>query len=54
MFFALKGGNFNGNVYAEKALKLGAKYAIIDEPEFNINEHTLITALALIRYIDQR
>ncbi|GAA4269423.1 UDP-N-acetylmuramoyl-tripeptide--D-alanyl-D-alanine ligase [Hyunsoonleella aestuarii] len=47
MFFALKGGNFNGNVYAEKALKLGAKYAIIDEPEFNINEHTILVGNVL-------
>ncbi|KOY50643.1 UDP-N-acetylmuramoyl-tripeptide--D-alanyl-D-alanine ligase [Polaribacter dokdonensis] len=31
MFFALKGDNFNGNTYAEEALKLGANYAIVDE-----------------------
>ncbi len=31
LFFALKGGNFNGNEFAEQALNLGAKYAIIDE-----------------------
>ncbi|WP_298238457.1 UDP-N-acetylmuramoyl-tripeptide--D-alanyl-D-alanine ligase [uncultured Algibacter sp.] len=42
MFFALKGDNFNGNKYAEAALKSGAKYAIVDEAEFNINEQTIL------------
>ncbi len=31
LFFALKGDNFNGNLFAEKALLKGAAYAIIDE-----------------------
>jgi len=31
MFFALKGDNFNGNLYANEALKKGAKYAIVDD-----------------------
>jgi UDP-N-acetylmuramoyl-tripeptide--D-alanyl-D-alanine ligase len=31
LFFALKGPNFNGNLFAAKALELGAAYAIIDE-----------------------
>ncbi len=35
VFFALKGHNFNGNLYAEKALQLGAKYAVVDEYEGN-------------------
>ena len=34
LFFALKGPNFNGNKFAEKALELGAKYAVIDEKEY--------------------
>jgi UDP-N-acetylmuramoyl-tripeptide--D-alanyl-D-alanine ligase len=34
IFFALKGANFNGNQYAKKALELGCKYAIVDEPEY--------------------
>ena len=33
LFFALKGENFNGNQYANKAIKNGALYAIIDEEE---------------------
>ena len=31
IFFALKGDNFNGNLYAQKALDAGASYAVIDE-----------------------
>jgi UDP-N-acetylmuramoyl-tripeptide--D-alanyl-D-alanine ligase len=31
IFFALKGPNFNGNQFAEKALIAGATYAVIDE-----------------------
>ncbi|MBT8271200.1 MAG: UDP-N-acetylmuramoyl-tripeptide--D-alanyl-D-alanine ligase [Bacteroidia bacterium] len=31
MFFALRGENFNGNRYAAKAIKLGAKFAVVDE-----------------------
>lgn len=33
LFFALKGPNFDGNKYAEKALSEGAKYAVVDDPE---------------------
>jgi len=31
VFFALKGGNFNGNEYAMSALNSGASYAVVDE-----------------------
>jgi UDP-N-acetylmuramoyl-tripeptide--D-alanyl-D-alanine ligase len=31
IFFALKGGNFNGNLFALQAIELGAAYAIVDE-----------------------
>lgn len=34
LFFALKGDNFNGNAYAEEALKKGAAKAIIDEEQY--------------------
>jgi len=34
IFFALKGGNFNGNEYASKAIKEGCAYAIVDEKEY--------------------
>ncbi len=42
MFFALKGDNFNGNTYCEKALKSGAKYCIIDELEFKTSSDTIL------------
>ncbi|MBP9213791.1 MAG: UDP-N-acetylmuramoyl-tripeptide--D-alanyl-D-alanine ligase [Chitinophagaceae bacterium] len=31
IFFALKGPNFNGNLFARQALEKGAKYAVVDE-----------------------
>jgi len=42
MFFALKGDNFNGNLYAEQALNLGAKYVIIDEDQFKTSSKTIL------------
>ncbi|MEP5942320.1 Mur ligase domain-containing protein, partial [Maribacter dokdonensis] len=30
IFFALKGENFNGNTYTQKALDSGASYVVID------------------------
>ncbi|HXB10438.1 MAG TPA: Mur ligase family protein, partial [Bacteroidia bacterium] len=34
IFFALKGGNFNANLFAKDAISAGAKYAIIDEEAY--------------------
>ena len=31
LFFALKGENFNGNLFAEQAIQLGASYVVVDE-----------------------
>ncbi|WP_147678925.1 UDP-N-acetylmuramoyl-tripeptide--D-alanyl-D-alanine ligase [Algibacter pacificus] len=42
MFFALKGANFDGNRYAEQALKSGAKYAVIDNPKYPLNSNTIL------------
>ena len=41
IFFALKGDNFNGNKFALQALNSGAKYAVIDEKEFE-TENTIL------------
>ena len=41
IFFALKGENFNGNKFAKQAIEDGAKYAIIDEKEFE-GDNTII------------
>ncbi|NTV19701.1 MAG: UDP-N-acetylmuramoyl-tripeptide--D-alanyl-D-alanine ligase, partial [Bacteroidales bacterium] len=32
LFFALKGDNFDGNDYAQKAIDAGAIYAVADRP----------------------
>ncbi len=42
IFFALKGPNFNGNLFAKQALDAGAAYAVIDEPEFEIPGKTVL------------
>lgn len=42
LFFALKGENFDGNLYTAKALENGAVYAVIDNPEFYMDERTLL------------
>lgn len=42
IFFALKGENFNGNEFADEALKKGASYAVIDEEEFMTSNATIL------------
>ena len=42
LFFALKGNNFNGNEFAEKALNLGALYSIVDEREYQTNTNIIL------------
>jgi UDP-N-acetylmuramoyl-tripeptide--D-alanyl-D-alanine ligase len=40
LYIALKGENFDGNTFADKAIELGAKYAIVDNKDF-ANESTI-------------
>jgi UDP-N-acetylmuramoyl-tripeptide--D-alanyl-D-alanine ligase len=42
IFFALKGGNFNGNQFAIQALNEGAAYAVIDEDIQSKDERLLL------------
>jgi len=42
LYFALKGPNFNGNSFAQKALDSGAVHAVIDEAEFAIEGKTIL------------
>jgi len=42
IFFALKGDNFNGNEFAEEALKSGANYVVIDEEKYKTNPKTIL------------
>ena len=44
LFFALKGPNFNGNLFALQALEAGAAYAITDEPINSKDERIIETA----------
>jgi UDP-N-acetylmuramoyl-tripeptide--D-alanyl-D-alanine ligase len=41
MFFALKGDNFDANSFAEEALLKGAKYVVIDNADFYVNDSTI-------------
>lgn len=42
MYFALKGGNFDGNKFIGKAFKEGAKYCVIDDKEAKLNENCFL------------
>ncbi len=56
IFFALKGENFDGNQYAQKAIENGASYAVIDDPDvadgnqFILVENVLSTLQLLANY----
>lgn len=42
LFFALKGPNFNANQFAQKAIELGAKYAVIDDANYSSDGTILV------------
>ncbi|HQW43249.1 MAG TPA: UDP-N-acetylmuramoyl-tripeptide--D-alanyl-D-alanine ligase [Chitinophagaceae bacterium] len=42
VFFALKGENFNGNTFAQKAIDAGAAYAVIDEKQYAVFGKTVL------------
>ena len=42
IFISLKGEKFNGNKYALKSIENGCAYAIVDEEEYSVNEHTIL------------
>jgi UDP-N-acetylmuramoyl-tripeptide--D-alanyl-D-alanine ligase len=48
IFFALKGPNFNGNEFAQKAIDDGAAFAVIDEKKFEIPGKTFLVEDVLI------
>lgn len=60
IFFALKGGNFNGNTFADEALEKGAKYVVIDEKDYDkgdnyiLVEDVLTTLQALAKHHRQQ
>ena len=42
MYFALKGENFDGNKFVEQAFNNGAKYCIIDNKDFELNDECIL------------
>ena len=48
LFVALKGKNFDANTFAKEALEKGAKFVIIDNPNYKIDERTLLVEDSLI------
>ena len=42
IFFALKGKNFNGNLFAKNAIELGCSFAVIDEKKFAVNKSYIL------------
>ncbi len=48
MFFALRGPHFNANQYAKEAIAKGAKYVVVDDPEFADQSDILLTEDTLI------
>jgi UDP-N-acetylmuramoyl-tripeptide--D-alanyl-D-alanine ligase len=42
LFFALKGESFNGNEFSEIALEKGAQYAIVDDPEYAVDDRCIL------------
>lgn len=41
LFFALRGAQFDGNRFAAEALEKGARYAVIDNPDFQVAGRTI-------------
>ncbi|WP_320168173.1 UDP-N-acetylmuramoyl-tripeptide--D-alanyl-D-alanine ligase [Mangrovibacterium marinum] len=42
IFFALKGQNFDGNKFAADSLQKGAKYAVVDNPQYANDAHIIL------------
>ncbi len=53
MFFALKGANFNGNLFAEKALDSGASYAIVDEKDVVVKGKNFVLVEDVLKSLQQ-
>ena len=48
LFAAIKGERFDANTFAKEALEKGASYVIIDNPDFFIDERTILVEDSLI------
>lgn len=59
LFFCLKGGNFNGNLFAEEALQKGASYVVVDDENVVKDERYLwvedvLTSLQSLSYYHRK
>lgn len=48
IYFALKGDNFDGNLFATQALEKGAAYAVIDNAAYQAGERTILVPDVLL------
>jgi UDP-N-acetylmuramoyl-tripeptide--D-alanyl-D-alanine ligase len=48
IFFALTGKNFNGNIFADKAIEAGAAYVVIDDAAFKKDERYILVDDTLV------
>jgi UDP-N-acetylmuramoyl-tripeptide--D-alanyl-D-alanine ligase len=48
IFFALKGENFDANTFATTAIEKGAKYVVIDNPNYEIEGKTILVQDTLV------
>ena len=53
IFFALKGGNFNGNEFAAKALEMGAALAVVDEAAYYTMPEKMMLADSALETLQQ-
>ncbi|SCY93469.1 UDP-N-acetylmuramoyl-tripeptide--D-alanyl-D-alanine ligase [Flavobacterium caeni] len=48
LFVALKGERFDANTFAQEALEKGASYVIIDNPQYHIDDRTVLVPDSLV------
>ena len=53
LFFALKGDNFNGNLFAEKALSLGASAVIVDDSKLKDLRQNIIVVKDTLKTLQE-
>ncbi|APG61110.1 UDP-N-acetylmuramoyl-tripeptide--D-alanyl-D-alanine ligase [Christiangramia salexigens] len=53
MFFALKGDNFNGNLFAEEALAKGASYVVVDDKTYATDKLRCILVKDVLKTLQQ-
>jgi UDP-N-acetylmuramoyl-tripeptide--D-alanyl-D-alanine ligase len=49
LFFSIKGDTFDGNQFALKALENGCRYAVIDDPQYAVDDRFIVVENALVQ-----